>query len=172
MKINTNSAVWHIKYITWIWTSDARERRIDDSSQADWSTKIWQGACKDIKSLDMEENETISLWNINNMVLRIILREHNCDFHHRTGGMWRSSVRCSSRLGASKSCRRNNLSLSNWMFTEEISNISNLNLMKSIDNYVLLLIVVGDMGEKALEMMRKLWPQKKRTSILSCRKFW
>jgi hypothetical protein len=28
-----------------------------------------QGACKDMQSLDMEENETISISNINNMVL-------------------------------------------------------------------------------------------------------
>jgi hypothetical protein len=58
----------------------------------------------------MEENENISIWNINNMALGIIPREHNFDFHHRTGESWRLSVKCSGRPGASKSYRKNNLS--------------------------------------------------------------
>jgi hypothetical protein len=33
----------------------------------------------------MEENETISIWNINNIALQIIPRKHNFDFHHRMG---------------------------------------------------------------------------------------
>jgi hypothetical protein len=39
------------------------------------------------------------------------------------------------------------------MFNEEISNISNLRWMKRIDNYFILLIVVGDMGEKTTETL-------------------
>jgi hypothetical protein len=62
--------------------------------------------------------------------------------------------------------------LSNWMFDEGISNIGNRSWMKRIDNYFILLIVVGDIGEKASEMIRKLWSQKKRTSILTCCRFW
>jgi hypothetical protein len=57
----------------------------------------------------MEESENIFILNINNMVLRIIPKEYNFDFHHRTGEIWRSSVKCPGRRGASKSCRRNNL---------------------------------------------------------------
>jgi hypothetical protein len=57
----------------------------------------------------MEENETISRSNINNMVLQIILREYNFDPYHRTGQIWRSNVKCPGRPGASKPCRRNNL---------------------------------------------------------------
>jgi hypothetical protein len=33
-----------------------------------------------MQSSDMEENENISIWNINNMVLQIIPREHNLIF--------------------------------------------------------------------------------------------
>jgi hypothetical protein len=44
--------------------------------------------------------------------------------------------------------------------------------MKRIDNYLTILISVGDMGEKASEVIRRLWRQKNRTSILSCCKFW
>jgi hypothetical protein len=57
----------------------------------------------------MEENESISIWNINNMILRIILREHNLIFMGKRekfgdqGGM-------SGLPGGSKSCRRNNFS--------------------------------------------------------------
>jgi hypothetical protein len=49
------------------------------------------------------------------------------------------------------------------MLCGEISDISNLNRIKIIDNYFILLIAVGDMGEKASEATRRLWPQKKRT---------
>jgi hypothetical protein len=41
-----------------------------------------------MQSLDMEENENISISKINNMVLQIILREHDFNSHHRTGEMW------------------------------------------------------------------------------------
>jgi hypothetical protein len=58
------------------------------------------------------------------------------------------------------------------MFDEEISNIIDLSWMKRIDNDFILLIVVGNMGEKASETIRKLWSQKKRTSHLSRCKFW
>jgi hypothetical protein len=37
------------------------------------------------------------------------------------------------------------------MFNGEISNIGDLSWMKIIDNYLILLIAVGDMGEKASE---------------------
>jgi hypothetical protein len=33
----------------------------------------------------MEENEAISIWNINNLVLQIIPKEYNFDFHRTTG---------------------------------------------------------------------------------------
>jgi hypothetical protein len=72
--------------------------------------KIWQGACKDMQSVDMEENETISISNIDNKMLRRIPREHNFDLYHRTGGILQSTVRCPGLAGAPKSCRRNNLS--------------------------------------------------------------
>jgi hypothetical protein len=62
--------------------------------------------------------------------------------------------------------------LGNWLFIDEISNINNLSWMERINNYFILWMVVGDMGETASEMIRKLWSQKKRTSILSCCKFW
>jgi hypothetical protein len=110
ININTNTGIWNVKYIKWIWTSDAREREIDDSNQTDRLTKIWQGTCKDECSLDMEENENISISNINNMALRIILRKHNFDFRYRTGESWRSSVKRPGRPGALKSCCRNNVS--------------------------------------------------------------
>jgi hypothetical protein len=32
--------------------------------------------------------------------------------------------------------------------------------MKGIENYLIILIVVGDMGEKATETIRRLWSQK------------
>jgi hypothetical protein len=51
--------------------------------------------------------------------------------------------------------------LSNWIFNEEISNISSLSWMERIDNYFVLLIVVGDMDEKASETIWRLWSQKK-----------
>jgi hypothetical protein len=51
------------------------------------------------------------------------------------------------------------------MFSGEISNIGNLNRMKRIDNYLILLIEVGDMGEKALETIRRLSPQKNECQI-------
>jgi hypothetical protein len=63
-----------------------------------------------ISALGIEENETIFIWNINNMMLRAIPREHNFDFNHRTGEMWRPNVKCSGRPGASKSCCMNNFS--------------------------------------------------------------
>jgi hypothetical protein len=53
------------------------------------------------------------------------------------------------------------------MLRREIANINNLSWMKRMDNYVILVIEVGDMGEKASETIRRLWPQNKRTSILS-----
>jgi hypothetical protein len=62
--------------------------------------------------------------------------------------------------------------LSNWMFNEEGSNISNQSWMKSIDNHFLIFTGLGDMGEKAPETIWELWSQKKQTSILSCCKFW
>jgi hypothetical protein len=83
----------------------------------------------------MEENENIYIWNINNMVLRIISREHNFDFHHRTGEIWRSSARCPGRPGASKSCCRNNFSFEELDVYSGISNISNLIWMQRINNY-------------------------------------
>jgi hypothetical protein len=51
--------------------------------------------------------------------------------------------------------------LSNWIFNEEISNISNLSWMKRINNYFISLIVVGDIGDKVSETIRRLWSQKK-----------
>jgi hypothetical protein len=57
------------------------------------------------------------------------------------------------------------------MFNEEISNIFSLSWMKRIDNDFILLIVIGDMGEKAPGTIRRLWSQKKRTSILTAAKF-
>jgi hypothetical protein len=57
------------------------------------------------------------------------------------------------------------------MFSGEISNIGNLNRMKRIDNYLILLIEVGDMGEKALETIRRLSPETKQMLNLSCCKF-
>jgi hypothetical protein len=62
--------------------------------------------------------------------------------------------------------------LSNWRFNEEVSNIRNLSWMKTINNHFILLIAVGDISEKAFETIQRLWSQKKRTSILSCCKFW
>jgi hypothetical protein len=38
------------------------------------------GSCKDMQSLDMEENENFSISNINNKVFRIIPKEHNFIF--------------------------------------------------------------------------------------------
>jgi hypothetical protein len=34
------------------------------------------------------KNKNMYIWNINNMVLRIIHKEHNLIFHHRTGEIW------------------------------------------------------------------------------------
>jgi hypothetical protein len=59
-------------------------------------------------NMEENENENIYISNINNTVFRIILRGHNFDFHHRTGGIWRPSVKCPGRPGALKSCRMNN----------------------------------------------------------------
>jgi hypothetical protein len=42
------------------------------------------------------------------MVLRIIHKEHNLIFHHRTGEIWWSSVRWPGQPGASRSCGRKN----------------------------------------------------------------
>jgi hypothetical protein len=47
------------------------------------------------------------------------------------------------------------------MFNEEISNIGNRSWMKKIDNYFVLLIIVGDMSEKVPETISRLWPKKK-----------
>jgi hypothetical protein len=58
----------------------------------------------------MKENETIYISNINNVVLRIIPRGHNFDFHHRSAGIWRPSAKGAGRPGASNYCRRNNFS--------------------------------------------------------------
>jgi hypothetical protein len=58
----------------------------------------------------MEENKNISISNINNLMLQIIAREHHFDFHHRTGEIWQSSVKCPGLPGASKSCRMNHFS--------------------------------------------------------------
>jgi hypothetical protein len=119
----------------------------------------------------MEENENIFISNINNMVLRIIPREHNSNFRHRTGEIWRSSMRCPGRPGALKSCRRNNLFLSDWMFNEEGSNISNQNWMKGIDNHFLSFTVVG-YGRECVGNDTENLDSEKQTSILSCCKFW
>jgi hypothetical protein len=60
--------------------------------------------------MDIEENKNIYILNINNTVLQIIPKEHNLIFHHRTGGIWQPSVKCPGQPGASKSCRRNDIS--------------------------------------------------------------
>jgi hypothetical protein len=77
----------------------------------------------------MEENENIDISKLNNMVLRIIPREQISEIHHRTGGIWRPSVKCPGPPGASKSCRRNNFSFKEldveWG-NLKYSNISNL----------------------------------------------
>jgi hypothetical protein len=46
MNISNINAVWDVKYIKWIWPSDAREREIGRPCQADQLTKIWQGLAK------------------------------------------------------------------------------------------------------------------------------
>jgi hypothetical protein len=46
--------------------------------------------------------------------------------------------------------------LSNWLFNGEMSNIRSLSWMKRIDNYFILLIIIGAMGEKASETIRRL----------------
>jgi hypothetical protein len=46
--------------------------------------------------------------------------------------------------------------LNNWMFNEEIPNINRRSGMRKIDNYFILLIVVGDMGEKASETIQRI----------------
>jgi hypothetical protein len=56
------------------------------------------------------------------------------------------------------------------MFNREIPNISNLSWMKMINKYLISLIPVGDMGEKAFKMMLR-GAQKNRMSILSCGRF-
>jgi hypothetical protein len=47
MNISNISAAWDVKYLKWIWASDAKERGIDDSNWTDRATKIWQCAWKD-----------------------------------------------------------------------------------------------------------------------------
>jgi hypothetical protein len=47
------------------------------------------------------------------------------------------------------------------MFNGEGSNIGNLNCMRLMDKCLILLIPVGDMGEKALGTMPRLWLQKR-----------
>jgi hypothetical protein len=56
------------------------------------------------------ERNRKSFLNINNMVLQAIPMEDNCDFHHKTGEIWRPSVKCPDLPGTSKSYRRNNFS--------------------------------------------------------------
>jgi hypothetical protein len=51
------------------------------------------------------------------------------------------------------------------------SNISNLNWMKRRDNYLILLIIVGDIDQKASETIRRIWSQKKRMPILAAANF-
>jgi hypothetical protein len=41
--------------------------------------------------------------------------------------------------------------LNNWMFSGEVPSITNLSWMKRVDKYLIPLIPVGDMGEKALK---------------------
>jgi hypothetical protein len=109
----------------------------------------------------MEENKNISISNMNNMILRIIPREYDFDFHDRTGEIWRSSVKCPRLPGASKSYRGNNFFLSNWMSSEEISNFSNLSWMNRIDSHFILLIVVGAMGGGVRKNMGTLVSEKR-----------
>jgi hypothetical protein len=72
-----------------------------------------------------------------------------------------------SRPGASKSCRRNKVSFEELDVSGEISNISYLNWMKGINNYLVLLIVVGYGREGDRNDMETL-ASEKPTSILSC----
>jgi hypothetical protein len=122
-------------------------------------------------SLDMEENETISILNINNTVLLIIPRKHNFDFHHRTREIQRSSVNVPVSLVRWSLVAGITSLWSNWMLNEEISNISNLSWMKRIDNSFNILIVFGDMGEKASETIRRLWSQKNEDQFWAAANF-
>jgi hypothetical protein len=49
-------------------------------------------------------------FKINNIVLQIILREHNFDFHHRTGETCPAKPTCPDWPGVAASCRVNNFS--------------------------------------------------------------
>jgi hypothetical protein len=59
-------------------------------------------------------------------------------------------------------------SLSNLMFGGEISNIINLSCMEIIKKGLIWLIQVGNIGEMASKTIPRLWPQRGRTSFLSC----
>jgi hypothetical protein len=70
-----------------------------------------------ISSPGYGRQQNLYISNIRNMALQIIPREHNFDFHHRTGGIWWPRVKYQGRLGTSKSCRSGNVSfeeLSIW----------------------------------------------------------
>jgi hypothetical protein len=47
------------------------------------------------------------------------------------------------------------------MFGGAVPKINNLNWMKVMDKYLISLISVGDMGQKALERIPKPWSQTK-----------
>jgi hypothetical protein len=90
-----------------------------------------------------KQNENISISIINNVILRIIPREHKFDFHYRTGEIndqvWDVPVGQARRSLAAGITSL----LSNLTFNEEISNISNLSWMKRTDDYLILLTIIG-----------------------------
>jgi hypothetical protein len=62
--------------------------------------------------------------------------------------------------------------LNNWTFSGEIANIINMSCVRRIEKYLILLVTVGDIGEKALKTIHIFLSQKRRSSILSFCKFW
>jgi hypothetical protein len=165
MNIHNISAVWDVKYRKCKGTNNRSSkpgRPIEQNLTGCLQRYVVPGN---------EENKNISIWNINNMVLRIIPRDHNLIFiseQEKCGDqMWDVPVGLSCRSLVARIISL----LGNWIFNEDISNISKLSWMKRINNDFISLIPVGYRPDRR---RKRYWDfgLRKRTSLLACCKFW
>jgi hypothetical protein len=125
--------------------------------------------------LGYERKRKYLKFKINNIVLQIIAREHIFDFHHRTGETCPAKRMSPDWAGALVFSRVNNFSseeLSIWWIGGGNTNTADRSWMKIMDWRLISFITIEDMGKQSWKTLHRFRPEKRRSSVLGCCKFW